>query len=133
MWIKAVAVWLAIAVLAVINGTVRNSLIAPYLGEHSGHVISTVILCGVIFLVAWMANPWLNLGSARAAFAVGLLWILLTIAFEFLAGHFLFGHSWQRLIADYNLARGRVWVLVLLAILVAPIWAQRLRGSNQPE
>jgi hypothetical protein len=27
------------------------------------------------------------------------------------------------LIADYNVFRGRIWILVLLANLVAPLWA----------
>jgi len=37
----------------------------------------------------------------------------MTVAFEFLFGHYVMGHSWHRLLQDYDLHQGRVWVLVL--------------------
>jgi hypothetical protein len=43
--------------------------------------------------------------------------------FELLAGHYVFGNSWEKLLADYNLFRGRIWALVLIIILFAPLWA----------
>jgi hypothetical protein len=58
---------------------------------------------------------------------VGILWAVLTVAFEFLAGHYAFGHPWPELLADYDLLRGRVWLLVLVTTLVAPRWAWRVR------
>jgi len=57
------------------------------------------------------------------AIMIGILWILMTVAFEFLAGHYLFGTSWEKIIADYNIARGRIWILVLVATLISPILA----------
>ena len=48
------------------------------------------------------------------------MWVTLTVAFEFLAGHFLFGTSWATLLNDYKVHEGRIWVLVLLTALVAP-------------
>jgi hypothetical protein len=55
------------------------------------------------------------------------LWLGLTLAFEFLAGHYLFRQSWDRLLADYNVARGRIWPLVLVVTAAAPFWAARAR------
>ena len=46
-----------------------------------------------------------------------------TGGFEFLAGHYVFGNSWERLIADYNVFRGRIWILVLAANIFAPLSA----------
>jgi hypothetical protein len=45
----------------------------------------------------------------------------LTVAVEFLAGHFLFGRDWKVLLADYNLAAGRIWLIVLVVTLTAPV------------
>jgi len=42
---------------------------------------------------------------------------------SFVAEHYVFGNSWESLIADYNVFRRRVWVLVLLTNLFAPLWA----------
>jgi hypothetical protein len=52
---------------------------------------------------------------------VGLGWMGLTLAFEFLAGHFLFKKRWSVLFADYNLADGRIWILVLVVLLLTPV------------
>ena len=52
---------------------------------------------------------------------LGTVWVALTVAFEFLAGHYVFGNSWERLIVDYNVFRGRIWILVLLMNLFAPL------------
>jgi hypothetical protein len=55
---------------------------------------------------------------------------VLTLAFEFLAGHYLFGHPWATLLADYNLARGRIWLLVLVATLLGPVLAYAVRSPS---
>jgi hypothetical protein len=52
----------------------------------------------------------------------------LTLGFECLVGHFLFGNPWSRLLEDYNVLRGRIWVLVLVTIAVAPRLCARVRG-----
>ena len=54
---------------------------------------------------------------------LGIAWVALSVAFEFLAGHYVFGNSWERLFADYNVFRGRIWIMVLVANLFAPLWA----------
>jgi hypothetical protein len=123
MLFKAFIIWILLLILAVLNGAIRDLFISPRLGEQAGHVISTVILCATIFLVAWLSIRWIGADSGRNALLVGIQWVLLTIAFEFLAGHYLFGHTWERLLADYNLFRGRVWVFVLATNLLAPLGA----------
>ncbi|MBN1425277.1 hypothetical protein JXA88_12045 [Candidatus Fermentibacteria bacterium] len=55
----------------------------------------------------------------------------ITVAFEFLAGHYLFGNSWERLLSDCNVLRSRVCVAVLLVTLFGPIWLGRLRGLSR--
>jgi hypothetical protein len=42
------------------------------------------------------------------------------VAFEFLFFHFVGGHSWSELLANYNIFAGRVWVVVLLWVAAAP-------------
>ena len=46
-----------------------------------------------------------------------------TTLMNILFGHYVVGHPWSVLLADYNIFRGRVWPLVLLAVLVAPLIA----------
>jgi len=117
----AILIWLSFVLLAVLNGGFREHVLMPRLGEQSGHVISTIMLSALILFVTWIALPWIGPATARAAWRLGTLWLALTMAFEFLAGHYLFHTSWARLLAQYNVFRGRIWILALLATFSAPI------------
>lgn len=75
----------------------------------------------LILLAAWLTLDWIGPDSWRDAGRIGVTWIVLTLAFEFLAGHYLFGTSWEKLLADYNVFRGRIWPLVPLTTLAAPL------------
>jgi len=52
---------------------------------------------------------------------IGAFWLVSTILFEFIFGHYVMGHSWNTLFADYNILKGRVWSLVLLTAFIAPL------------
>lgn len=123
MFSRALAMWLLLLILAVLNGAIREALIKPRFGEQGAHIGSTAILCAAIILVAWTSISWIGPNDRREALVVGTVWVALTVAFEFLAGHYVFSNSWERLLADYNMVRGRIWILVLLANLFAPLWA----------
>ena len=128
MFGRAFAIWLLLLVLAVLNGGVREFLINPWIGQQAGHIASTIILCTVIFWVAYLAISWIGPRTGNDALLIGLFWFTSTMAFEFLAGHYLFGHPWQTLLADYNVFEGRIWFLVLLANLLSPVLAFKFRG-----
>jgi hypothetical protein len=124
---RAVAVWAGLLLVAVLNGGLRSTLLVPRFGEHTGHVVSTVILSAAILVLTWVAISWIGPHGTGDALRIGATWLVLTLAFEFLAGHYLFHTPWQTLMADYNVIRGRIWVVVLLTTLVAPLLAARLR------
>jgi len=125
---RVLAVWLVILLLANLNGAVRELWIIPQIGELSGRALSTLILCGLVFLLTWRTMAWIRPVSAGEALEVGVLWLLLTLAFEFLVGHYVFGTPWTTLLEDYDVTRGRIWPLVLVFVVVSPIWTGRMRG-----
>jgi hypothetical protein len=127
MW-RAIVVWLAVIVLASLNGAARQAWLVPRLGPELGRALSTVILCGLLLLVTWLTIGWIRPASTAQALGVGVLWVVLTLAFEFLAGHYIFGSPWAVLLEDYDLTRGRIWIAVLMVALLAPLWMARLRG-----
>ena len=120
MIIRTILSWFVILVLASLNGALRQALLIPSLGETAGRALSTILLSIVVVIATWVLLPVIAPGSLRAAWAVGGLWVVMTLAFEFLAGHFLFGSSWESLLADYDLARGRIWILVLVVTMTGP-------------
>jgi hypothetical protein len=126
MW-KYVLAWFPMVAIAIANGALRESWYGQNLSELAAHQLSTltaVILFGVYI---WFVVRFWPPISATQAIAVGLLWLLMTIAFEFLFGHFVAGHTWERLLHDYNLLAGRVWPLVLVWVAVAPYLFFRVR------
>ena len=127
MALRSLLIWCAIVPIAILNGAVRDLLIAPTVGALVAHVISTLLLCLAILVLTWWTIGWIRPTDARTAAGIGLGWLLLTIAFEFIAGHFVFGAPWSRLIADYNLTQGRVWILVPVTTAIGPWLAARGR------
>lgn len=125
---RALLVWLALCLVAIANGTVRQFLLVPAVGPYAGHVMSSISLSALICAVAWVSIGWIGPSTPGQAWAVGITWLAATVAFEFLAGHYLFRNPWPKLLADYDVRQGRVWVLVLLATGLAPRWAAGARG-----
>jgi hypothetical protein len=128
--LRALVVWFVLLMIAVANGAFREAALVPRMGSAVGHVVSTVLLCTFITLLAWLTVPWIDPTRASEAWTVGLLWLILTLAFEFLAGHYLFGTPWPQLLADYNVAQGRIWPLVLVTTFLAPWVVFRLSGPR---
>lgn len=130
MYSKYLLVWLLLAVVAVVNGIVRQSTYGKLMPELAAHQVSTLIGIVATGVVVWLVHRIWPLESATQAWAVGAAWFAMTILFEFGFGHFVAGHPWQRLFADYNILEGRVWPLFLAWILVLPSIIHRMAGNS---
>ena len=128
MVMRAVLVWTALLVTASINGIAREAVLIPRVGDVAGRALSTLALCVFITILTWITIGWIAPRSAQQAWAVGVIWVGLTLSFEFLAGHYVFHNPWPRLLEDYNVMAGRIWILVLITTLVAPRVCAGLRG-----
>jgi hypothetical protein len=127
LYAYAVGVWLVLMVLAILNGVLRNATYARALGEYAGHVLSSLILIAVVFVVTYAFLRLVRIDYGLGdLLVVGAMWLVMTVAFEFLFGHYVAGHPWPRLLADYNILKGRVWALVLLAVFLGPLIMARL-------
>jgi len=120
---KSLVLWVSFGVVAVAVGAVREKLLVERVGELAAHQIGTLLVCAAIALIVAAALPRLK-PTALQALGIGALWVGLTVVLEFGVFHYLAGVSWQRLLADYDLSRGRLWPLVLVTELVSP-WAAR--------
>jgi len=129
MNLRSVVVWCIFVVLAILNGALRNTVLTPRLGEFRGHITSTVILCAAILIVTRLTIGWIRPVNSSDALLIGGGWVLMTVAFEFLAGHYVFRTAWTTLLADYDLFAGRVWVLVLVTTALAPLLMARARDT----
>ena len=126
--LTVVLLWLALAILIPANGFIGKFAVEPRKGEYASHVYKSVVALVLIAVAGWLfSRTAYGSSGVSAGIICGVTWLVLTVGFEFIAGHYAFGNSWERLLADYNLAKGRLWVIVLAAILLAPIiftWLQ---------
>lgn len=118
--------WPGLAALGVANGALRELTYQPWVGERTGHQVSTVTLLALIAGYAWWLQRRWSLMSGRQALTVGAAWAAMTIAFEFSFGHYVAGSTFAELWADYDFTAGRLWVLVPLGIALAPLLARQL-------
>jgi len=112
--------WFGMLLIAFANGTLRQLGYGPFMGELLAHQLSSFTL--IIFFVLYFSTlhrRW-PVSTEREAWFVGILWLILTVGFEFGFGHFVSNNPWSKLLHDYNVVEGRLWSLVLLAILVGP-------------
>lgn len=115
-------------ILAILNGVVREKIYGPFMRELSAHQLSTFIGLILFGLYIWTLTGIYRIESSSQAFVIGGMWLIMTIVFEFIFGHFLMGHPWSKLFHDYNIVKGRVWLLVLVWTAVAPYVFYRVRS-----
>lgn len=51
IYIYALLVWFILAVLGIVNGTIKNEFYGSAIGEQKAHVLSSVIAIGYISLI----------------------------------------------------------------------------------
>lgn len=119
MWRYLIA-WLPMVPLAIGNGALRQTWYGRHVSELAAHQISTATALVLFAIYIGFVIRSLRPVSGRQAIAVGLLWLGLTVAFEFLFGHYVAGQSWRALLHDYHLLAGRLWVLVLAWLALSP-------------
>ena len=121
-----IGTWFVFMILAIINAIIRNAVYKPIIGDLRAHQLSTIIFIILVISITYLILRFSHLYlSDKEALIMGSIWLIFTICFEFLAGHYVFGNSWDKLFADYNIIKGRIWSLVLITTLFAPFISKR--------
>ena len=120
--------WIPMVFLAILNGIFRESVLAKRLSESRAHQLSCLTGLLLFFGYTWLLSLRWPLESTSQALTVGFIWLVLTVAFEFSFGHYVAHHSWEKLLQDYNIHAGRLWVFVLLGVTFLPLIVFELRA-----
>ncbi|UCE90046.1 MAG: hypothetical protein JSW10_04285 [Pseudomonadota bacterium] len=122
--------WFGLLAFAVLNGGVRDFVYGKGLDASTAHQISTLALCVVIVVYTWLAHRIWPIASAALALVIGLLWMLLTVAFETWMILSVMEEDFTVVLQSYDLTRGQLWPLVLVCTGVAP-WLVRRIGQHR--
>lgn len=126
-WARAIGAWLLFIIAESVHGIVRQLYLAPWLGELPARQIGILIGSAIVLVISWALIRWIGARIFRQQFAIGFVWVILSVAFEIGLGTAL-GLTRERMLADYNLARGGFMGFGLLLMLFAPALAARIRG-----
>jgi hypothetical protein len=128
--VRAFPVWLAIVFAESVHGTLRQLLLAPLVGDFPARRIAFFSGMLLIFLIAWLSIRWIGAETAKQRVLIGVMWALLTLLFEFGLGFFVLHYSSERMLEDYDLARGGLMGFGLVYMVFVPVLAARLRASR---
>lgn len=119
--LKAIALWLLILGFAVANGGLREVFLLPALPRYLAFTVSGILLIACVLGVAVLFIPWLGTLNSFEYLFVGMLWLALTLGFEFSFGLLVRGESLSSLFEAYRFKDGNIWPLVLVAVVMAPL------------
>lgn len=117
--IKYFIAWFPMLLIAIINGAIREALFKKYVSEQAAHRLSTITLLIFFGFFIWFVMRKYPPESGQQALFVGFLWVVLTLLFEFGFG-LSRGRSWNSLIGEYDVFKGKLWLLVPLWLGISP-------------
>lgn len=121
LYLMSLGIWFILAVSAIAVATFRVVVLLPPFGEQIAHQLGTVLYLIVQFLIIYLFIKKMKIKEVKTLLGIGIFWVVTTVIFEFVFGYYVMGNSWQKLFADYNLLKGRLWVLVLINNIAAPL------------
>ena len=121
-------IWLVMVMLAIVNGFFRDAVLAVNIGEALVLPISGISLCILIFGTVFLTFPLVGKNRNSVYFAVGLQWVLMTLLFEVIFGHYVQGKSWLEVSQVFNLLEGNLFVVVLFVTLISPYLVAKIKN-----
>jgi hypothetical protein len=125
--IRGFLVWLLFIPLAIANGALRDLVLTPGMGDTLGRAVSSLTLSFLILGLTLLLVGRLGVSTRAGYLIVGAFWLVLTLLFEVLFALLVMGHPMDELLQDYDIFRGRLWLIVLAATFFAPLLAGKMR------
>jgi hypothetical protein len=126
---RALVVWMLMMAIETIHGVLRNRFLVPVIGDVGSRQIGVLIGSVLILGIAILLIGWIHPTSERSLLAIGVLWLSLTLAFEFGLGRAL-GRPWAAMRSDYDLRRGGLLSIGMVVLALLPWIAARIRQAD---
>jgi hypothetical protein len=128
IFLKGTVIWLIFIAAESLNGTIRTLWLVPSLGDPLAHHISFATGAFIVLAIATLFIRWLHASRVSQLLGVGVLWIVLTLAFEIILGRVILGYSWEQIAADYNVFQGGLMSFGLVWLGLSTLIAAKIRG-----
>lgn len=122
--LRALITWILFLPVPVFNGWLREKWYKASIGELASHQIGAVGISIIFILYAYVCLKGVVLQAPSwQLWCIGLLWLVLTLLFEFGIG-IATGKTWKYMLSNYAIWRGRIWPVVLVTVLLSPFLIQ---------
>ncbi|MGA1847584.1 hypothetical protein [Deferribacter abyssi] len=126
--LKATGIWFVIVVAAIMNGALREKILVPIIGSDLALPLSGVSLAIIVFVVSLIFIPFISTSEPKIYITIGLFWVVLTLLFEFIFGHYIAGKSWKDVMQVFNVKKGDLFLVVLCITAISPWCTAKVRG-----
>jgi hypothetical protein len=125
--LRAFAVWIILMAVESVHGIFRRLLLERWVGDFAAREIGVFTGSVLILIVTYLLIDWISATTTKQLTVIGVMWVGLTLAFEIGIGRLAFEYSWERVLSDFNIARGGLLGIGLFILGCAPRIAASLR------
>jgi hypothetical protein len=126
---RSLIVWLILIAAEIVHGIARSVLLVPFVGDFRSNQIGVGTGSLIILAIALAFVRWMGASRSSQLLGIGVLWGVLTVAFEIGFGRFVVGaSSWDRLLSDYNVVEGGLMPFGMVILVLSPWIAGKVRG-----
>lgn len=122
---KTLTAWLIILPFMIANGILRELVLKQLVPSDAAEAISVVLgIAILVVLTRFLLRPLAGKATSQLVRA-SLTLVVLTVAFEFLFGHYVDRKSWSDLLANYEIWNGKLWPVALATLAFLPfVWGR---------
>lgn len=104
--IRCLAIWIVLILAEIVHGILRTIVLVPIMGKFRSNQIGVFTGSAIILAIAYFTIRWIGAKRHIELLLVGLIWLVLTVAFEVLFGRFVIGLTWEHIASDYDVLNG---------------------------
>jgi len=92
LYLKSLGIWLILAVSAIVVAIFRVGVLLPPFGEQTAHQVGTLLYLIVQFIIIYLFIRKLRMKDVKTLLGIGFFWVVITVIFEFVFGHYVMDH-----------------------------------------
>jgi len=127
---RVLAVWLIIIFAEMLHGILRGFFLVPVLGDFASRQIGVFTGSLIILAVVYMTIRWIGAKEKKELLIAGIIWMVLTLAFEISFGRFVMKSGWDRIFSDFNILNGGLLPLGMIFLMLSPLIAAKMKRIN---